>query len=132
MGILYEWLKDYQQLTQDIDYLEYRLDREETELKRWVEGDLADVKLQPESIGANIEERVQKLRKEILYKKEKLQELIQLVEKFEGLDNKILRMKWFEGKTLEQIAIDLNYSYNYIKRKHADIMKMIKFADTFK
>ncbi|GIP61958.1 hypothetical protein J32TS6_05130 [Virgibacillus pantothenticus] len=129
---MYEWLKDYQQLKQDIDYLEYRLDREETELKRWVEGDLADVKLQRESIGANVEERVQKLRKEILYKKEKLQELIQLVEKFEGLDNKILRMKWFDGKTLEQIAIDLNYSYNYIKRKHADIMKMIKFADTFK
>lgn len=129
---MYEWLKDYQQLTQDIDYLEYRLDREETELKRWVEGDLADVKLQRESIGANLEEQVQKLRKEILYKKEKLQELIQLVEKFEGLDNKILRMKWFEGKTLEQIAIDLNYSYSYIKRKHADIMKMIKFADRFK
>ncbi len=39
-------------------------------------------------------------------------------------------MKWFEGKTLEEIAVELKYSYGYIKRKHADIMKMIKFADS--
>ncbi|AUJ26565.1 DUF1492 domain-containing protein [Virgibacillus dokdonensis] len=126
---MYEWLKDYQQLTQDIDYLEYRLDREETELKRWVEGDLADVKLQRESIGANLEERVQKLRKEINFKKNQLNKLIDLVNTFKGLDNRILKMKYIDGMTLEKIADELNYSYSHVKKKHAELIRLIKFID---
>lgn len=131
MGILYEWLKDYQQLTQDIDYLEYRLDREETELKRWVEGDLADVKLQRESIGANLEEQVQKLRKEINFKKHQLNKLLDLVNTFKGLDNRILKMKYIDGMTLEDIAEELNYSTSHIRKKHAELVRTIKFAEMY-
>ena len=120
------------QLKQDIDYLEFKLEREEVELRRWVEGDLQNVKLQHNSIASGIEERIELLKKEIRYKKRKLKDLVELIEMFEGLDNQILRMKWCEGKTLEEIACELNYSYGYIKQRHANAMRTIGFVDMFK
>ncbi|EEM37761.1 HTH transcription regulator [Bacillus thuringiensis serovar sotto str. T04001] len=54
---------------------------------------------------------------------------MELVNKFKGLDNQILVKKYIYGMTLEQIACDLNYSPNYIKRKHAEVRKIIKFVD---
>lgn len=119
------------QLKQDIEYLEFKLEREKHELQRWVKGDLQNVKLQHNSIASGLEERIEILTNEIKYKKRKINELINLIESFDGLDNKILRMKWCDGKTLEQIAHELNYSYGYIKQRHANIMRMINFIDLF-
>lgn len=36
---LFEWLKEYQKLEEDIEHLEYNLHRSERELKRWIYGD---------------------------------------------------------------------------------------------
>lgn len=127
----YQWLKDYIEIRNEIAYLELKIEQNETELKRWVEGDLSKVKLEANSIASGLEERIQEQLQLLLQKCKQRDELVALVEKFEGLENQILRMKWFEGKTLEQIAIELKYSYGYIKRKHADIIRMIKFADSF-
>ena len=128
--MLYEWLRDYQQLIQDIEYLDYKLERSEIELKRWVSGDLANVKLQHDSLGAKVEDVIEKIKSEITFKMEEKQKLESLVSKFKGLDNKILKMKYIDGMTLEEIAESLNYSSSYIYKKHAQIMKMIKFADS--
>ncbi|WP_440050332.1 hypothetical protein [Lysinibacillus sphaericus] len=46
-----------------------------------------------------------------------------------GLEYKILYRKHVEGKTLETIANELNYSTNYIKIKHANIMRMMEYAE---
>lgn len=129
---MYEWLKDYLELKNEIAYLELKIEQNQTELKRWVEGDLSKVKLEANSIASGLEERIEEQLKLLGEKKKQRDELMALVSKFEGLDNQILRMKWFEGKTLEQISVELKYSYGYIKRKHADIMKMIKFAELVK
>lgn len=49
---LYEWLLDYQKLVDEIDYIEYKLDRSERELKRWNFGDLQNVKMVEGAIAA--------------------------------------------------------------------------------
>ena len=49
------WLKDYQKLEQDIAYLECNLDKTKAELKRWISGDLQNVRLTAESDGAKVE-----------------------------------------------------------------------------
>lgn len=36
--------------------------------------------------------------------------------------------KHIEGKTLECIANEMNYSTNYIKIKHANVMRMMQYA----
>lgn len=129
--MLHEWLKDYQQLEQDIDYLYYQLERNEHELKRWTSGDLLKVRLNENSIAAGLEETIEKIKEEIVYKEEQKEKLIQLVNTFKGLDNKIIKLKYIDGMTLEQIAEELSYSASHIRKRHAEIARTIKFVEMY-
>ncbi|PGZ44114.1 hypothetical protein COE56_30535 [Bacillus anthracis] len=126
---MFDWLKDYQKLEEEIAYLEYNLDKTKAELKRWVSGDLREVRLTAESEGAKVEERIEAIEYELAHKMNAMHDLLKLISKFKGLDNQILKLKYVYGMTLEQIAMNLNYSPNYIKRKHAEVRKIIKFVD---
>ena len=125
---MYEWLLDYQKLSEEIDYIDYQLDREKRELKRWVEGDLQDVRLTEESIASSLEERIEVIEYELAHKMNDLLKAEKLIRNFKGLENKILYGKYVEGKSLNEIAIDLGYTPGHIYNKHAQIMKMINFA----
>ncbi|PEV97724.1 hypothetical protein CN428_24590 [Bacillus cereus] len=126
---MFDWLKDYQKLEGQIAYLDYNLDKTKAELKRWISGDLQDVRLTAESEGAKVEERIEAIEYELAHKMNAMHDLLALISKFKGLDNQILKLKYVYGMTLEQVAMDLNYSPNYIKRKHAEVRKIIKFVD---
>lgn len=128
---LYEWLRDYQRLEQEIAYLEFNLEQTERELKRWVGGNLSGVKLEPESRGANVEEIVERIKSELIFKREQKEKLVELIETFKGLDNKILKLKYIDRMTLENIAFELNYSSSHIKKKHAELIRTIKFVDEY-
>lgn len=67
-----------------------------------------------------LNQRVDQLEKE-------REEIIELIDKFSGLNQKILKLKYVEGLTLESIADEIGYSYQYIKNKHAEIMRIIRF-----
>jgi DNA-directed RNA polymerase specialized sigma subunit len=126
--VLYKWLKDYQKLKDEIAYLEFELNRYKRELKRWTYGDLQDVKLEEKSIASRLEEKIAEVEYELAHKENDLYDMKKLIKTFKGLDHKILYGKYVEGKTLEQIAEELNYSASYIYKRHAEIMRMIKFA----
>lgn len=126
---MYEWLKDYRKLEDEIAFIEFNLDRSERELKRWVSGDLSGVKLSAESDGAKLEETIKLIKKELQHKRDDLFTLVELIGTFRGLEHKILKMKYINGLTLESVAAELNYSPNYIYSKHAQIMRMMKYAD---
>lgn len=51
----YQWLKDYKQLEQQIEYLKWNLNRSELELARWIKGDLVNIKLEKNSRSSNLE-----------------------------------------------------------------------------
>lgn len=126
---LFDWLKDYQKLEEDIEYLDYNLDKTKAELKRWVSGDLREVRLTAESEGAKVEERIETIEYELAHKMNAMHDLLKLISKFKGLENKLLKMKYVDGMTLEEIAEDMNYSSSYIYKKHAEIIRRIKFAE---
>lgn len=127
---VYEWLKDYRKLEEEITYLEFNLERTKRELNRWENVyDLGKYKLHPESLGANVEEKIEAIEYALAYKLNDLEELKKLISTFNGLEYKILYRKHVEGKTLEVIANELNYSTNYIKIKHANIMRMMQYAE---
>ena len=128
---MYEWLKEYQRLEDEIAFLEFNLEQTERELKRWVEGDLAKIKLQHDSDGAKVEENIERIKNELEFKKEQLNKLLKLVNSFKGLDNQILKMKYINGMTLEQIAEELNYSVSHIRKRHAELMRTIKFVEKY-
>ncbi|OUB02679.1 hypothetical protein BK704_20710, partial [[Bacillus thuringiensis] serovar konkukian] len=123
-----DWLKDYRKLEDRICYLENNLLRIKRELKRWVYGDLQDVRLTEGSEGTKLEERIAAIEYELAHTMNDMYELRNMISKFKGLDNKIIQMKYIDGMTLEQIAYDLDYSPYYIKRKHAEIRKVLKFV----
>jgi DNA-directed RNA polymerase specialized sigma subunit len=125
---LYEWLLDYQKLKNEIDYLEYKIEREKRELRRWIQGDLQNVKLKKDSIASKLEERIAAYEKEIEHKKADLHKAEELISQFKGLENKILYYKYVKGMTLSEVADTLGYSGQYIYNKHAEIMKRINFA----
>lgn len=124
-----DWLKDYRELEDKIIYLENKLERSKKELKRWVWGDLQKVRLTAESESSKLEDRIEVIEYELAHKMNDMYDLKEMISKFKGLDNKIIQMKYIEGMTLEQIALDLDYSPYYIKRKHAEIRKIINFVD---
>ncbi|UOQ85680.1 hypothetical protein [Gracilibacillus salinarum] len=125
---MYEWLRDYQRLMQEIDYLEFELQRYKKELGRWSRGDLSDVKLTEKSKAANLEEIIRTTEHELAHKMNDMRDAKTLISMFKGLDNQILYLKYVEGMTLESIAEELTYSTSHIYKKHAEIMKSIKFA----
>ncbi|WP_095021732.1 DUF1492 domain-containing protein [Bacillus thuringiensis] len=126
---MFDWLKDYQKLEEDIAYLDYNLDKTKAELKRWVSGDLREVRLTAESEGAKVEERIEAIEYELAHNMNAMHDLLKLISKFKGLENKLLKMKYVDGMTLEEIAEDMNYSSSYIYKKHAEIIRRIKFAE---
>ena len=127
----FAWLKDYQQLEYDIAYLEQNLDRTKRELERWIDGDLSKVKLTAESHGAKVEEIIVRIEKELAYKRSDLNDIKKLVSTFEGLEHKILVGKYIDGRTLEEVAEELGYSAQYIYNKHAQIRRMVSFAESY-
>lgn len=129
---MYEWLRDYQRIEEEIAYHEFNLEQSEKELKRWISGDLVGVKLTADSDGAKLEERIERIKNELKIKENERINFIKLVSKFKGLEHQILLLKYVDGKTLEEIAEELNYSSSYIYKKHAEIAKMIRFAHEIK
>lgn len=128
---MYEWLEDFQTLSQQIDYLDYKLDREETELNRYVSGDLGGRIMHPESIASGLEERIELIKKEILFKKGQMAKLMKLIDTFSGLENNIIKLKYIDGMKLEEIAEELSYSESHIKKKHAELVRCIKFIEKY-
>lgn len=128
---MYEWLRDYQKLEEDITYLEFNLEQTERELKRWIEGDLFNVRLEQDSLGAKVEDNIERIKKELEFKRGQRDKLVKLVSTFKGLENKILKLKYVDGMTLEEIAEELSYSSGHIRRKHAELVRTIKFVEEY-
>lgn len=126
---LFNWLRDYQKLEEDIAYLEYSLDKTKAELRRWVSGDLREVRLTAESEGAKVENRIETIEYELANKMNDMYKLEKLISKFRGLENQILKLKYVDGMTLEEIAEAINYSSSHIKKKHAELVRLIKFVE---
>ncbi|XLP22415.1 hypothetical protein ACFMB7_29055 [Bacillus toyonensis] len=98
-------------------------------MKRWISGDLQDVRLTQGSDGAKVEERIEAIEYELAHKMNDICDLKDLISTFKGLENQILYGKYAQGKTLEYLAIEFGYSRSYIYQKHAEIMRRIKFAE---
>lgn len=133
----YGWLNTYLTIQDEIEVLELQIELNKTELKRWNNYRTRDGDLAKHQTFLTSLERQNKLQKEIDQletRKEELirrkKEIISLVDKFEGLEHKILKMKYIENKTLEEVAEELGYSYQYIRRKHAELIKRISFSKT--
>ena len=128
---MFEWLRDYRKLEEEIVYLEFNLERSKRELKRWVGGDLSNLKLTTESNGAQLEEFIEAAEHELAHKMNDLYDIGRMVKKFNSVDHNILYGRYIEGKTFDDIADELGYSKGTIYNKHAMLMKVVGYLDVF-
>ncbi|MCD4974281.1 hypothetical protein [Enterococcus faecalis] len=120
---LYEWLNSYQKLEQEIYYLDWELETYKSELERWCDPeDLGRYTLTKDSKASKLEDIIEDREKRLAWKMNSIYDLRKLVYSFKGLDQHILRMKYFEGLTLKEIAKELNHGYDYIRKRHASII----------
>lgn len=127
----FQWLKDYQELDEQILYLKWNLNKSKLELDRWVNGDLANVRLEKNSRSSSLEENIEKIECEIELLEEQRKEMLAIIESFKGIENDIVRMKYIEGMKLDDIAEEISYSASYIKKKHAEIRNKLDFLDEY-
>jgi DNA-directed RNA polymerase specialized sigma subunit len=126
----FEWLQDYLDLDEEARYTEWRIRKSEAEVERWTSGDLSRMHAsgkgsRPSRAGDDLDGLYAGLKQ----CREEQKELLQLIDTFEGLDNQILKLKYVEGMTLEQIAVKLNYAYITIARHHAELRRRLNWLD---
>lgn len=132
---IYEWVTSLIAIDQELFEIRLSLDLNEKELYRWQnysneDGDLAKHQtfLTALQKQARLKEVIESLATREEQLKKQRQDIINTIEKFQGLDQRILKMKYVDGMKLESIAEETGYTYQYIRSRHADIMKMIRFS----
>ena len=132
---IYEWLNSFISIDNELHELKISLSINRSELSRWLnyidsDGDLA--KHQTFLTALQKQKALKEVIKELSQRVEQLEkereEIVLLIDKFKGLNHRILKLKYVDGLTLESISEELGYNYQYIKNKHAEIMRMIKFS----
>ena len=58
-------------------------------------------------------------------------ELLAIVDAFTGIDQQILKLKYIQGMTLEEIAEALGCSAEQVRKKHAELHRRLDFLDDF-
>lgn len=127
----FQWLKDYQELEEQILYLKWNLNKSKLELNRWIYGDLSDVKIEENSRSSSLENNIEKMLEELERLKDQEEELLVLVDSFSGIENKIVKLKYVNDMTLEEIAEETGYSASYIRKKHSDVRNTLNFVDEY-
>ena len=132
---IYEWVTSLIAIDQELFEITLSLDLNEKELNRWQnysneDGDLAKHQtfLTALQKQARLKEVIESLATREEQLKKQRQDIIDTIEKFKGLDQRILKMKYVDGMKLESIAEETGYTYQYIKNKHAELMRIIRFS----
>ncbi|MGF2057302.1 sigma-70 family RNA polymerase sigma factor [Enterococcus innesii] len=132
---IYEWVNTLIAIDIELEELEISITLSSNELERWEnysfkDGDLA--KQQTFLTALQKQTRLKEVISSLVSRQEQLEqqrkEIVDTIEKFRGLEQRILKMKYVEGMKLEAIAEETGYSYQYIKNKHAELMRIIRFS----
>lgn len=129
--VRFQWLKNYQDLEEQILFMKWNLNKSRLELDRWVNGDLANVRLERNSRSSSLEENIRIIENELeLLEKEKV-ELMELIDSFSGADNQIVKLKYIDDMDVYDIADETGYSVSYIRKRHTEIRKTLSFVDEY-
>ncbi|MGF2085882.1 hypothetical protein [Enterococcus casseliflavus] len=127
----FQWLKNYQDLEEQILFMKWNLNKSRLELDRWVNGDLANVRLEKNSRSSSLEENIRIIENELeLLEKEKT-ELMELIDSFSGADVQIVKLKYIDDMDVYDIADETGYSVSYIRKRHTEIRKTLSFVDEY-
>ncbi|WP_315293456.1 MULTISPECIES: sigma factor-like helix-turn-helix DNA-binding protein [Mammaliicoccus] len=134
---MFEWLKLYRDLDMQYKTLELKKDICIEEINRWhsINDTRADLGKKHDFLSRvqqvdRIREELNELNERIERIERQKNKVLELINRFDGIEQKILRKKYIDDMTLQQIAYDLGYSEQYIRKKHAECIKRIDFINT--
>ncbi|MEB5791468.1 sigma-70 family RNA polymerase sigma factor [Mammaliicoccus sciuri] len=134
---MFEWLKLYRDLDMQHKALELKRDISKEEIDRWysISYTRADLGKKQDMLSRvrqvdRIREELEELNERIERIERQKNKVLELIDRFEGIEHKILRKKYIDDMTLQEIAYDLGYSEQYIRKKHAECIKRIDFINS--
>ncbi|MCD8882621.1 sigma-70 family RNA polymerase sigma factor [Mammaliicoccus sciuri] len=134
---MFEWLKLYRDLDMQHKALELKRDISKEEIDRWYSVSYARADLGKKQDMLSRVRQVDRIREELEELNERIERIerqknkvLELIDRFEGIEHKILRKKYIDDMTLQEIAYDLGYSEQYIRKKHAECIKRIDFINS--
>ena len=81
------------------------------------------------SIVLRLEDNIKQCKTYVSEKQQTLASLVMIIDRFKGLENQLLRMKYIDGMTLKQIAEKLTYSYQHIVNLHTQVIKAVEIFE---
>ena len=78
----FQWLRDYQDLEEQLLYLKWNLNKSKLELIRWTTGDLSKVRIEKNSRSSLLEENITQIENEIELLEELQKEMLVIIQSF--------------------------------------------------
>ena len=125
-------LKEYTSIKKELKQIQFKLkelEERKTSIKSMI---ISDMNVQTshnnnsiEDLLIKIEECIEEYNKKEIKLYNKQLEIENCINSLEPTERIIARSRYIEGKTFEQIAVDLNYSWRHTIRIHGKILQKI-------
>ena len=125
-------LKEYTSIKKELKQIQFKLkelEERKTSIKSMI---ISDMNVQTshnnnsiEDLLIKIEECIEEYNKKEIELYNKQLEIENCINSLEPTERIIARSRYIEGKTFEQIAVDLNYSWRHTIRIHGKILQKI-------
>ena len=125
-------LKEYTSIKRELNQIQFKLkelEERKTSIKSMV---ISDMNVQTshnnnsiEDLLIKIEECIEEYNKKEIELYNKQLEIEKCINSLEPTERIIARSRYIEGKTFEQISVDLNYSWRHTIRIHGKILQKI-------
>ena len=125
-------LKEYTSIKKELKQIQFKLkelEERKTSIKSMI---ISDMNVQTshnnnsiEDLLIKIEECIEEYNKKEIKLYNKQLEIENCINNLEPIERIIMRLRYIEGKTFEQIAVDLNYSWRHTIRIHGKILQKI-------
>ncbi|MFT8319334.1 MAG: hypothetical protein ABF649_00695 [Bacillus sp. (in: firmicutes)] len=117
----------YNDLCLEIEVLQEQLQLTESEREQWWMGGRLFHTVPMDNAAErfdNLTIKFEKISSLLEKKTEAKRKMEEAMRKFEGLPRKIAYMRYIQGKTLKEISLELDYSYDYVR----EVMSKLKKA----
>jgi RNA polymerase sigma factor (sigma-70 family) len=126
----FEWLLEYRDLVDEISWSKWEIRKVKSHIERESTGDLSRVAHNQGSKSSKLEESLIYWQQQLESQEQLKHDLLKMIDDFNGYEARILRLKYIDGLTLEEIADKLGYSVETIRQKHAELHRRLDFLDT--
>lgn len=116
---------EYTEIQENIMLIKWELSQIENRLSRNKQTDIQAIQELLQRDAHRKSQLENKLNRYI----EKQNKIQGLLDTFDELDRDILKLKYIDGYTLEEISHKLGYSNSHIRKKHAELKRMFKYME---